>query len=189
LFVRPVNKLTKDNTNSQTCTLTHTHIYTHTNKTHIHTHTPTFTQYIHTLHTMTHIHTNTHSHTYTHTHTFTHITTHTHSHTLTYSHTNIHTPKVRYCIIHTHQHLTFMAHHCEHTVGDFKKDMSHINGLILIAFCIDQLACLYRDTQMLGPMNRDLQTNIIAGMWNRGVHSIVDLEWQHLQEQCTNSGE
>jgi hypothetical protein len=67
--------------------------------------------------------------------------------------------------------------------------MSHINGLILIVFYIVQLACLYRDIQMLGPMNRDLQTNIIAGMWNRGVHSSLDLEWQHLQEQCTYSVE
>jgi hypothetical protein len=56
-----------------------------------------------------------------------------------------------------------MAHHSEHRVGDFKKDISHNNGLILIAICIDQLACLYMHIQMLGPMNRALQTNNIAG--------------------------
>jgi hypothetical protein len=156
----------------------HTHTDSHTKNTHTHIHTV----YSHTPHNNTYTHTQKHSHTYT----FTHTTPHN---TLSHIHTHIYRKKVRYGLIHTHQHLTFMAHHCEHTVGDFKKDMSHINGLILIAFCIDQLACLYRDTQMLGPMNRDLQTNIIAGMWNRGVHSIVDLEWQHLQEQCTHSGE
>jgi hypothetical protein len=82
-----------------------------------------------------------------------------------------------------------MAHHSEHRVGDFKKDTSYINGLILIAFYINQLACLYMDIQMLEPMNRALQTNNIAGMWNRSVHCSVYLEWQNLQEQCTHSGE
>jgi hypothetical protein len=54
-----------------------------------------------------------------------------------------------------------MAHNSEHTVGDFKKDVSHTNGLILIAFYIGQLACLYRDIQMLVPMSRALKLTLL----------------------------